>query len=73
MVIVEHKMAELLPMIDRLVVMNHGEIVLQGRPRDLMDDVEAMQKIGLNLPQVSILASGLKAKHPSLTEYPNHS
>jgi energy-coupling factor transport system ATP-binding protein len=66
MLIVEHKMEELLLMVDRLVVMNHGEIVLEGKPRDLMDDVEAMEKIGLNIPQVSLLASRLKKKHPSL-------
>ena len=66
MLIVEHKMEELLPMVDRLIVMNHGEIVLEGKPRDLMDDIEAIEKIGLNLPQVSLLASRLKARHPSL-------
>jgi energy-coupling factor transport system ATP-binding protein len=66
MLVVEHKMEELLPMVDRLVVMNHGEIVLEGKPRDLMNDVETMEKIGLNPPQVSLLISMLKAKHPSL-------
>jgi energy-coupling factor transporter ATP-binding protein EcfA2 len=66
MIIVEHKMEELLPLVDRLVVLNKGEVVLEGKPRELLDHIELMEKIGLKPPQVALLASKLKAKRPDL-------
>jgi energy-coupling factor transport system ATP-binding protein len=67
MITVEHKMEEMLHLIDRLVVINEGAIVLEGRPRELLDDVELMEKMGLKPPQVSLLASKLRSEKPDLT------
>ncbi|MEM1589968.1 MAG: energy-coupling factor transporter ATPase [Candidatus Bathyarchaeia archaeon] len=69
MIIVEHKMEELLPLVDRLIVMNDGKIVLQGSVKELLENVEYMEKIGLKPPQVTLLASKLK-KHVNLKELP---
>jgi len=66
MIIVEHKMEELLPVVDRLIVMNEGEIALEGSPRDLLKNVDAMQKMGLKPPQVALLAARLKERDPSI-------
>ena len=66
MVVVEHKMEELFPVVDRLIVMNEGEIVLEGSPRDLLENVDAMQKMGLKPPQVALLAAKLKGRDPSI-------
>lgn len=57
MLIVEHKMEELLPIVDRLIILNEGKIILEGIPRKLLHDVQLMEKIGLKPPQVSLLAS----------------
>ncbi len=57
MLIVEHKMEELLPIVDRLIILNEGKIILEGAPRSLLHDVQLMEKIGLKPPQVSLLAS----------------
>jgi energy-coupling factor transport system ATP-binding protein len=57
MLIVEHKMEELLPIADRLVILNEGRIILEGSPRRLMDDVQTMERIGLKPPQVALLAA----------------
>ena len=66
MIIVEHKMEELLHLVDRLVVLHKGSVVLEGKPRELLEDIELMEKIGLKPPQVALLASKLRAKSPSL-------
>lgn len=66
MIIVEHKMEELLPLVDRLIVLNKGEVALEGKPRELLDEIELMEKIGLKPPQVALLASKLKSKRPDL-------
>ena len=57
MLIVEHKMEELLPIVDRLIILNEGKIILEGAPRQLLHNVQQMEKIGLKPPQVALLAS----------------
>jgi energy-coupling factor transport system ATP-binding protein len=69
MIIVEHKMEELLPLVDRLIVMNDGKIVLQGEVKELLENVEYMEKIGLKPPQVTLLASKLR-KYVNIKELP---
>ncbi|MFQ6080503.1 MAG: ABC transporter ATP-binding protein [Candidatus Bathyarchaeia archaeon] len=64
MIIVEHKMEELLPLVDRLIVMNEGRIVLEGEVRKLLEDVELMEKMGLKPPQVTLLTSKLRRYVP---------
>ncbi len=52
---------------DRVVVINKGEIVLDGTPREVMVEVETMEKIGLDVPQVtrlSYLLRGTEAELP---------
>ena len=46
---------------DRLLVIDEGKIHLEGTPRQVFSNVEAMQKIGLDVPEVTKLASALKA------------
>lgn len=62
MLIVEHKMEELLPIVDRLIILNEGKIILEGKPRELLHDVQLMEKIGLKPPQVSLLAAKIDKK-----------
>jgi len=66
MIIVEHKMEELIHLVDRLIVLDRGQIVLEGKPRDLLDNITLMEKIGLKPPQVALLASKLRVKKPNL-------
>lgn len=45
---------------DRIVVMDNGEIKLEGAPRKVFSNVELMKKLGLDVPQVTELAYELK-------------
>lgn len=45
---------------DRVVVMEDGNIVLQGMPREVFPKVEELKKLGLDVPQVTELAKELK-------------
>jgi len=69
MIIVEHKMEELLPLVDRLIVMDKGRIILEGEVRKLLENVELMEKLGLKPPQVTLLASKLR-KYVPLEKFP---
>lgn len=41
---------------DRIIVMDNGSIITQGKPRNVFSKVEMMKKIGLDVPQVTELS-----------------
>lgn len=45
---------------DRVVVMDHGEIVMEGTPKEIFSRVEELKKIGLDVPQTTELLHSLK-------------
>ncbi|MCQ2431451.1 MAG: energy-coupling factor transporter ATPase [Clostridia bacterium] len=45
---------------DRVVVMNHGEILLDDAPRHVFSEVEKLKSVGLDVPQVTDLMWRLK-------------
>ena len=44
----------------RLYVMDGGRVALQGTPREVFSDAEAVQKLGLDVPDMTALARQLK-------------
>jgi len=69
-VIVEHKLEELLPVADRLVVLYNGEIILNGNPQHLLTDAKKMYEMGLKVPDVTLLFSELREKGLDVKEIP---
>ena len=55
---ITHYMTELVNA-DRIIVLDNGEIVMQGTPRQVFSQVEALKKIGLDVPQMTELAHDL--------------
>lgn len=45
---------------DRVLVMNHGELVLDGKPRDIFQYQDELEKIGLGVPQASGVIHSLR-------------
>lgn len=50
---------------DRIILMDEGRVITEGKPRDVLTKVETMKSIGLDVPQVTELAyelaqSGIK-------------
>ncbi|GAB6106889.1 energy-coupling factor transporter ATPase [Fusibacter bizertensis] len=41
---------------DRIIVMDDGQIVLEGTPKEVFSKVEALRDIGLDVPQVTLLS-----------------
>ncbi len=46
---------------DRVIVMDHGKIALDGAPRVVFSDVAGVQRLGLDVPEMTYLASELRA------------
>lgn len=57
--LVTHYMEEVIHA-DKVIVMDHGKIVMQGTPREIFSRVEELQQYRLDVPQVTELAYELK-------------
>lgn len=58
-VLITHFMNEAIDA-DKIVVIDEGNIVLTGSPKEVFSNVETMKSIGLDVPQVTALALALK-------------
>jgi len=61
-IMVEHNIDELAKHADRILVMDQGEIVLDGKAHQILTDVEFLQSLGIYPPQVTQTAFYLKEK-----------
>jgi len=58
-ILITHNMEEAVEA-DRIVVMDSGKIVMDGKPKEIFRNVSIMKKIGLDVPQVTELAYELR-------------
>lgn len=58
-VLITHYMEEA-SQADRVVVIDEGEVVMDNEPKKVFSQVETMKNLGLDVPQVTQLAYGLK-------------
>ena len=59
-ILVSHSMEDLAAYVDRLLVMNQGEIVLDGSPEKVFQFEKELEKIGLGIPQPARVIQQLK-------------
>jgi energy-coupling factor transport system ATP-binding protein len=62
-IMAEHEVEVMAAYADRIIVMNEGEVILNGTPVEVFSNVEMLEKIGLRVPQVTELIHLLKQKH----------
>jgi len=53
---------------DRVIIMDEGELKLDGKPRDVFSKVEEIKRYGLDVPQVTELAKELKKEGIKLSD-----
>lgn len=58
-ILITHNMEEAVEA-DRIVVMDKGKVVMNGKPKEIFKNVSLMKKIGLDVPQVTELAYELR-------------
>lgn len=61
-IIVSHSMEDVAKIAERIIVMNHGKVTLQGRPVEVFKQVDLLEEIGLGVPQVTYLVKKLREK-----------
>ena len=60
-IMVSHSMEDVARLADRIFVMNHGKLEMQGTPDEIFSKEEHLRAIGLDVPQVTSLAGRLNA------------
>ena len=60
-ILITHYMEEVI-YAHKVFVMDSGRVVMQGSPRDIFSQVDALRELRLNVPQVTLLAYELKKK-----------
>ena len=58
-ILITHYMEEVTKA-DRVFVMDNGKIVMQGSPREIFSQVEALKEYRLDVPQATLLAYELE-------------
>lgn len=61
-VMVSHSMDDVAAMAERVIVMNHGKVAMDGAPREVFSRGEELRAIGLDVPQAVELAQKLREK-----------
>lgn len=59
--LVEHKIEELVHLVDEMIVVDKGKVLYRGTVQEVMEQVEYIDTIGLSVPQVTLLAARLRS------------
>ena len=60
-ILITHYMEEVVDA-DKIYVMDHGKVVMEGAPREIFSEVEKLKEYRLDVPQVTILADELRKR-----------
>lgn len=60
-ILITHYMEEVVDA-DKIYVMDHGKVVMEGTPREIFSEVEKLKSYRLDVPQVTILADELRKR-----------
>lgn len=66
-ILITHYMEEAVEA-DRILVMDEGKVLMEGKPREVFSEVEKMKAIGLDVPQVTELAYELNKNGINISE-----
>lgn len=67
-VLVSHSMEDIGKLVEKILVMNEGEIVYYDTPNRVFTEIKTLEKIGLAVPEVTYLMKELKKKYPEIRE-----
>lgn len=61
-ILVSHSMEDIAKYVDRIIVMNHGQVAFDDVPKKVFEHYEELERIGLSAPQVTYIMHELKAR-----------
>ena len=60
-ILVSHSMEDVAKYVDRIIVMNHGQVAFDDVPKKVFEHYEELEQMGLSAPQVTYIMHELKA------------
>lgn len=67
-ILVSHSMEDVAKIANRLIVMNEGEILMDGSPREVFKREDELVKAGLGVPQITSFMRALKRKGADIND-----
>jgi energy-coupling factor transport system ATP-binding protein len=67
-ILVSHSMEDIARLVKRVIVMNKGQIALDGSVEEVFSDIDRLEEMGLSAPQVAHLMKGLRALNPAIDD-----
>lgn len=67
-ILVSHSMEDVAKYVDRIIVMNRGEVFMDDMPKEIFRQSEALESVGLAAPQVTYVMRQLHKIFPELPE-----
>ena len=67
-ILVSHSMEDVGKMAERIIVMNNGNIELEGKPSKVFKEIDTLERIGLAVPQVTYLMRELNRRGFNVSE-----
>ncbi|MEQ9715963.1 MAG: ABC transporter ATP-binding protein [Candidatus Asgardarchaeum sp.] len=64
-IIIEHRLEMIIPIVSRVIVMNDGQIVFDGTTEDVLKTT-ILESLGIQTPKASLLIKQLLSKYPNL-------
>lgn len=61
-ILVSHSMEDIARYVERIIVMNHGEKMFDGTPKEVFAHYKELEEVGLAAPQVTYVMHDLKAR-----------
>lgn len=61
-ILVSHSMEDVAKYVDRIIVMNQGEAMFDGTPKEVFSHYQELEKVGLAAPQVTYIMNALAQK-----------
>jgi energy-coupling factor transport system ATP-binding protein len=66
--LVSHSMEDVAKLADKIIVMAEGKCILQGKPNEIFNKIDILEKVGLAVPQVTYLIRELNKKGFNLSD-----
>lgn len=67
-ILVSHSMEDVAKVADRVVVMNKGKCILDGKPNEVFKNIEILEEVGLAAPQVTYLIKALRDRGVNIAD-----
>lgn len=67
-ILVSHSMDDIAKLVDRVVVMNRGKIVMDGKPSMIFQQSDELESIGLAVPQITYFMKKLNELYPNINK-----